>query len=913
MKKVHLFPHNEVGHEKLCEVLKNNKCATLNHATGTGKTFIALKYIYDNKDKKILYLAPTYPIIEQLKSSTYKIDLTPDDLKNVDTMIYRSILDLDMDELYKKYDVIIFDEYHRCGAKETYKKIKQLKLNLQKHDDDKKFIGLTATPIRYLDKERNMTNEIFDGVVASSLSLSQAMLEEILPVPLYINSKIACRQQLHKSARKIKRLEDSKQKKNLENRLKKVSKKIDNGSMDNRKLLNKYITEKDGKYIVFCDSIESLLKYYNEADNWFSGIGKIKKYKVYSGQQDKEEKGKKRTSREVNQANLNAFNDESEGISLLFCVDILNEGVHVDGIDGVIMLRKTMSPIIYFQEIGRALSFSGRKKQIKIFDLVNNFGNHNAIDMLYEEFKEEMKKQIELHPEKAEEYKKILDRFKIMDETKEIISELDEINSKVTYEKIIGSKLDRAITNLEANFGKILNLFENEETRDAYLIIDKYYKYINNEQFKKLQEIDIILPEKLSMTYEERLGYLKGYDSIYEREKAEHQICIDDMCKFISENGRKPDIKSENYEERNLLERYLKCIPYINEDLQYKIKNVIESSNIQYESWEKVLLGERIYGEDLTKIILKANEILQKNQPLPDYLYISINNITLNYNIKENENLFTILSKSDNIDADIKKKYEEERIKQISEIVEYLEQNEELSISELMQTEVKDKIANLPKVDASYIKRKFLNIKKKKYQQIVSGSKENLEWTAFIKKMRKIETGEINNLYESIEQDRQMYGVLKNVVEFMVNNNGILPNKDSDNEIERKLATQIEKYTEDERISKDISIFEKDMQSRWFSTEKVMYSIILEDYEECEIKLAILKHIDFFNKKGRRALKNSQDEEERKIAEEYEKKCISVLPESEIDMLNKVFNKKNNIQKTCEAYINNLIASQEGR
>ena len=127
------------------------------------------------------------------------------------------------------------------------------------------------------------------------------------------------------------------------------------------------------------------------------------------------------------------------------------------------------------------------------------------------------------------------------------------------------------------------------------------------------------------------------------------------------------------------------------------------------------------------------------------------------------------------------------------------------------------------------------------------------------------------------------------------------------------MAIQIEKYTEDERISKDISIFEKDMQSRWFSTEKVMYSIILEDYEECEIKLAILKHIDFFNKKGRRALKNSQDEEERKIAEEYEKKCISVLPESEIDMLNKVFNKKNNIQKTCEAYINNLIASQEGR
>lgn len=60
-------------------------------------------------------------------------------------------------ELYKKYDGIIFDEYHRTGARETYKKIKQLKLNLQKSDDSKKFIGLTATPVRYLDDERNMT------------------------------------------------------------------------------------------------------------------------------------------------------------------------------------------------------------------------------------------------------------------------------------------------------------------------------------------------------------------------------------------------------------------------------------------------------------------------------------------------------------------------------------------------------------------------------------------------------------------------------------------------------------------------------------------------------------------------------------------------------------------------------------
>ena len=161
MKTVSLFQHNEIAYEKLCKTLEKHKCATLNHATGTGKSFIALKYLYENRHKKFLYIAPTYPIIEQLKKDCYKIGITPEDL-NFDTMIYKNLLSLNMDELYEKYDGIIFDEYHRIGAKETYKKIKQLKLKHTEGNDDKKFIGLTATPIRYLDRERNMTKEIFD-------------------------------------------------------------------------------------------------------------------------------------------------------------------------------------------------------------------------------------------------------------------------------------------------------------------------------------------------------------------------------------------------------------------------------------------------------------------------------------------------------------------------------------------------------------------------------------------------------------------------------------------------------------------------------------------------------------------------------------------------------------------------------
>ena len=123
---ISLFPHNELAYEKLVDKLRDNQRVTINHATGTGKSFIALKYMYENKDKKILYLTPTYPIYNQLIGPHMK-DLGIDykDFSCLDNIIYQNLLKMDMKELAQKYDIIIFDEYHRCGAKEWNKKIKE--------------------------------------------------------------------------------------------------------------------------------------------------------------------------------------------------------------------------------------------------------------------------------------------------------------------------------------------------------------------------------------------------------------------------------------------------------------------------------------------------------------------------------------------------------------------------------------------------------------------------------------------------------------------------------------------------------------------------------------------------------------------------------------------------------------------
>lgn len=59
----------------------------------------------------------------------------------------------------------------------------------------------------------------------------------------------------------------------------------------------------------------------------------------------------------------------NNGLSVCLSVAMLSEGVH--GIDGVILLRDTISPNLYYQQIGRCFSVDMNKVPI-IFDLVAN-------------------------------------------------------------------------------------------------------------------------------------------------------------------------------------------------------------------------------------------------------------------------------------------------------------------------------------------------------------------------------------------------------------------------------------------------------------------------------------------------------------------------------------------------------------
>jgi len=73
-------------------------------------------------------------------------------------------------------DYIILDEFHRVGAKAWGTDVR----NLLEAYSDTPILGLSATNIRYLDNQRNMADELFDGNVVSEMALGEAIVRGIL-------------------------------------------------------------------------------------------------------------------------------------------------------------------------------------------------------------------------------------------------------------------------------------------------------------------------------------------------------------------------------------------------------------------------------------------------------------------------------------------------------------------------------------------------------------------------------------------------------------------------------------------------------------------------------------------------------------------------------------------------------------
>ena len=104
--KIKLLPHNEKAYSNLIKCLEKNQFVSIDHATGTGKSFIVLKYLYEHRNKRLLYLSPSYSINNQLTDTHMKeLGIDKKVFKSLDIMTYSGLLRKNIDVLASQYDI----------------------------------------------------------------------------------------------------------------------------------------------------------------------------------------------------------------------------------------------------------------------------------------------------------------------------------------------------------------------------------------------------------------------------------------------------------------------------------------------------------------------------------------------------------------------------------------------------------------------------------------------------------------------------------------------------------------------------------------------------------------------------------------------------------------------------------------
>ena len=369
-----LFEHNEKAYHAAVRMMEQYGKAAIVHPTGTGKSYIAFKLIEDNPEKVVIWLSPSEYIFKTQLESLKRND--PDfPLANVLFYTYAKLMCCTQAQLEKiaaqKPAYIILDEFHRAGA-ECWG---ESTVALLKLCPDAKLLGLTATNIRYLDNNRDMAEELFDSRVASDMTLGEAIVRGILPAPNYVTTVYQYQKTLAKYQARVDNLrtpgiQDANQK--YLDALRRALEQAD--GLD--RVFAHHITNKCGKYIVFCASKEHMDEMVPHVPEWFAGVNPdVVVYQAYSDDPN------------TDKAFSDFKTDTSNRLKLLFCIDMLNESVHVEGISGVILFRPTISPIIYKQQIGRALTAGDNTTPI-ILDVVNNFEGLASISGLQSEMQE---------------------------------------------------------------------------------------------------------------------------------------------------------------------------------------------------------------------------------------------------------------------------------------------------------------------------------------------------------------------------------------------------------------------------------------------------------------------------------------------------------------------------------------------
>lgn len=356
-----LFAHNEKMYREICEAHKSvNKVAAV-QATGSGKSMLIASSVRDNAGQRQLVVVPRNNIRDEI-ARHIPADVPVDFITFQKLGLY--LVSGKLDSL--KYDRIYVDEFHHAGATKWGAAVAGLFANNPKA----KILGTTATSMHtHAEKgSRDIAMEMFDKV-AGRMNLSDALVRHILRTPDYVcmpssydnlRSEMLKDSEIHTDTDKAERI----------NRL------VDAWEKDIP--LHQVVREKlpgtNCKMIVFSSDITRL----KQDKRLIADL--MKKAGISYIGYDYYQSGSPRTLE-----GLDRFKNEKTRTraQIIFCIDMLNEGVHVPGVQAAFFLRHTESQTVFHQQLGRIMA-AGSNDCTVVFDMVDNVYSRNISDLAEE-------------------------------------------------------------------------------------------------------------------------------------------------------------------------------------------------------------------------------------------------------------------------------------------------------------------------------------------------------------------------------------------------------------------------------------------------------------------------------------------------------------------------------------------------
>ena len=355
---------------------ENGKCLVV-RPTGTGKTHIMASLTKNEDWDRVFFLYPRNVIKEQVK---YKEEMGED--SRVQYISYAKLSRVFQDgtlvPFFKKLRgmkvLFLFDEAHFCGADITSEAIRILMITFPEFY----YLGATATPIR--PDGFSIQDELFDNSEVYRYTRHRAIVEGVLDPPYYVLGQFDLKTQLLSEGKK--RLGNQKFMKPDSVEYKEALETLNNKVLEASRFENiagllktnieKCIEDTDYmKFLVYFSRVNLLKERKDDVIKWFSTAfpDMIVNPVVVV-------RGDKKALQEV----LDLERVEGK-IDLIFCVDMISYGYHVDDLTGEVLLRLTSSNILLNQQIGRCLSTMNTSSKI-IFDLVGNVNVSPFLDEL---------------------------------------------------------------------------------------------------------------------------------------------------------------------------------------------------------------------------------------------------------------------------------------------------------------------------------------------------------------------------------------------------------------------------------------------------------------------------------------------------------------------------------------------------